>query len=98
MSNHTPGPWFVNRYRATIQTASPAEPSSSTNTVICYTMVGNAMMPQTSDADARLIAAAPGLLAALQLAFDGLDEVWMDCHSAHVSKIKASIAEAEDTA
>lgn len=66
---HTQGPWHVNRYRACIQTRSPAQQNDVANTPICYTAVGHGM-PETTDGDANLIAAAPDLLEALSLLFD----------------------------
>lgn len=64
--NHTPAPWFANTYRAIIQTDDPGLRSTINNKVICYLATTNQSMPITTNADARLIAAAPDLLRELR--------------------------------
>jgi len=91
---HTPGPWRVGAYGTTVMTGRP---NSQANDTICslympiHSGVGELLLPQDArteqvDANARLIAAAPDLLAALQRLRDdvqamhvGSDERCNDC-------------------
>jgi hypothetical protein len=105
-SLHTPGPWFVNRYRASIQTADPSKPTIS-NRPICYLETESRIMPKTTDADARLIAAAPELLRtcgrlhdALESGYDELSRTWANFPDkpelSHLDLLRAAIAKAVD--
>lgn len=64
MSTHTPGPWSVEypygEHGCYVTAANPR----TTNPLICK------MMPENADPNARLIAAAPDLLAFAQLVRD----------------------------
>ena len=71
---HTPGPWRVGAYGTTVMTGRP---NSQANDTICslympiHSGVGELLLPQDArteqvEANARLIAAAPDILAALQ--------------------------------
>jgi hypothetical protein len=70
MTNHTPGPWYIEQF---------AHPYGKTEdrTITGYTRTGNplrigraynVMGPNETDANARLIAAAPDMLEALKIA------------------------------
>ena len=77
MTNHTPGPWYIEQF---------AHPYGKTEdrTITGYTRTGNplrigraynVMGPSETDANARLIAAAPETTEALSDAIDALCEV-----------------------
>ena len=75
MSGHTPGPWTLNEFTACIK-----GPDSAILAMICNTTgddAGKGPKP-VSEANARLIAAAPELLAALKRAVDIFDELGED--------------------
>ena len=68
MSQHTPGPWEINGQGWDVYVASTADP----DTTICKVEVLSDGEGDTSVTirNANLIAAAPDLLAACELAFD----------------------------
>lgn len=67
MSEHTPGPWAYENYRGTVHVFVDNEGGTPS---ICK-LVGN-----DKDANARLIAAAPDLLEALEDLFCVADEAY----------------------
>lgn len=86
MSKHTPGPWtFKGR---TVRGPHPRDPEGRTRIVVNAiwdrgTYVGEA------EANARLIAAAPELLEALEIALDCAGDAWW------AEKAEAAIAKAK---
>lgn len=100
MSGHTPGPWFVSDddlttvYHRLETLANYSEPAIAD----CSVAAGwdGASDQETSEANARLIAAAPELLAALRLAVELLAQQ----HTAGAAQIvpasiRAALAKAE---
>lgn len=63
MSAHTPGPWFTSRPHGTIYIEARLRGS----TLQEVAAVGPTEAPEQQEANARLVAAAPELLEALQL-------------------------------
>src|SRR5690554_1887098 len=107
---HTPGPWRVGAYGTTVMTGRP---NSQANDTICslympiHSGVGELLLPQDArteqvEANARLIAAAPDLLAALQkfVAFHDADHENGDqseiqqLYDAAIESARAAIAKA----
>jgi hypothetical protein len=84
MSKHTPGPWDASRWRVC------AEPGGNIK-VICDTANNKASRTEENAANARLIAAAPDLLAACRSLLAQLE---FECGDL-VSEAKAAIAKAE---
>ena len=87
MSNHTPGPWIQAKH-------SPADVIVGGNTMIATARDGlNGIDREQAVANARLIAAAPELLTALQALLDGAvrHEV-RDGYEAHYPEIAAARA------
>jgi hypothetical protein len=76
---HTPGPWYVNG--DCIEADGPNGPRDITVAVATQTRRGF-----DNDDDARLIAAAPELLAALRVADDALDYAQAQCDSVRDQK------------
>lgn len=78
MSKHTPGPWFpiesVNAETQGLHLIWSRSKPNETGVLIARTCFA----PQ-SEANARLIAAAPELLEACRRAIDWLDELGCDC-------------------
>lgn len=73
-SSHTPGPWRVRRTQTPGQFVTSEKVCDAHNSVICNLHVN-------AEANGRLIAAAPKMLAALQQAEKALDSVfdgWVD--------------------
>jgi hypothetical protein len=95
MSNHTPGPWAVGD-RWGEQNGDAVFVSSGGFPVCAITGYHGR---ETSEANARLIAAAPDLLVALKAALvfstDDDGAVWAD---SAIAKAEAAIARAEGTA
>ena len=99
MSKHTPGPWFIGDANI---------PSEYTHGIhagdfIVADLCDDAHTPETRKANASLIAAAPELLEALQLAKFGLEAMIEDenCGNSFIAvaltldKINFAIAKAE---
>jgi hypothetical protein len=89
MSNHTPGPWKA------ATAFSENEPNGYH--VISPPKWGSPDIAiADSDANARLIAAAPELLAACQFLADAAEtEPGMSIYRAHIEQARAAIAKAE---
>jgi hypothetical protein len=94
VSNHTPGPWAVGKHRGVwVGPVISAEDGRKGVAFVCG----------ESNANARLIAAAPELLAALHVAADALDYAQAqvdsenDAHNLRVRlvQVKRVIAKAE---
>lgn len=75
MTQHTPGPWVVD-YRQTIgHIKAMIDPTrQKTPTVARYDMAAPTISQAEANANARLIAAAPDLLAACRLMLDAINE------------------------
>jgi hypothetical protein len=89
MNKHTPGPWHIER-----EDSPDAEWSRRFPTIIAdeYEVVGNEGFYgdlETDMANARLIAAAPDLLEALEFVIRGVPDTWEG-----VQKARAAIAKA----
>jgi hypothetical protein len=84
MSKHTPGPWII--------TGSMI--SSDDDTTVCLLTSYRDMTPRQT-ANARLIAAAPELLRALQEIVDAADGKGWEQLDAGFGKARAAIAKAE---
>ena len=88
-TKYTPGPWAAKTFAGTVNVwSSKRKPDGS---AVCY---------DCKEADARLIAAAPDLLEALQeafraFAFDDEGPVWAD---STIAKARAAIAKATGSA
>jgi hypothetical protein len=102
MSNHTPGPWKVAPYSSVVGCPITAQPDPTKNTIL---IAGTRSAVSTDDegfrseveANARLIAAAPDLLASLQnLEFYVRDSVFGNSQVATAAR--AAIAKAKGTA
>lgn len=79
-TQHTPGPWIIHKSKFTFAIQSSTEPHAG---LICHVYakgdpsadeVGFSR-PEEAQANAKLIAAAPDLLAALHLALESLERV-----------------------
>lgn len=85
MAEHSPGPWAIDEHGHVIDTNG--------RTIADFDAAG--IDQPTRDANKRLAVASPGLLAALQVAYEALGE----CHGFHQSTtattIRAAIAKAE---
>ncbi|MCE1001859.1 hypothetical protein [Pseudomonas sp. NMI1173_11] len=67
MSKHTPGPWRVGRHSSEVIADMPADPPFRGMTDDCVKHYGGYLVAESCAADdARLIAAAPELLEALE--------------------------------
>lgn len=107
---HTPGPWVVSREsnewnsptapRREIDALKACEfggePTRYRLACVQYppTQAGT-MGAQEREANARLIAAAPDLLAALKDIIEGVDECWMFDNPGSVDRAQAAIDKAE---
>lgn len=90
MSNHTPGPWRFTRDHTPGQYGINERIRDRHNSVICNLHIN-------AEANARLIAAAPDLLAALQglaWAVSGIEYVETE-YAEQVAQARAAIAEAQ---
>lgn len=110
MSKHTPGPWIPNRFDPSSPMTVVAESGEWVCKVSSSGMWAN-QTPETEDANAQLIAAAPDLLAALEAllpyaesevayheAFADIDEENAEEHresQAAIDKARAAIARAQ---
>ena len=101
MSAHTPGPWCVRNIPTGQRYIGPSADGSAP-TVACVLLRANVPDDRLA-ADARLIAAAPDLLAALRTALTQLEllgGVWRkhpdqdDIHAAVLETVDAAIAKA----
>jgi len=81
MSKHTPGPWAVADVGEVVVCA--------TGRTLCDVYSSPATGDEQADADAHLIAAAPDMLAALELLLPYLEDCRMD------SEARAAIAKAK---
>lgn len=81
MMSHSPAPWSVDG----------VEVFDAENMHVVWEMGGR----DNAEANARLIAAAPDLLASLKLLVEGVDEYWMAQHPGVVDAADAAIAKAE---
>ena len=88
MSKHTPGPWAYENYGGTVHVFLDNKEGTPS---ICK-LVGN-----DKDANARLIAAAPELLGALEELFSMADDAYEgdDEFTWNVGKARAAIAKAK---
>lgn len=98
MSKHTPGPWGIGdsdlpvSQLAVMSRANTGRKHSTIARVVNPDFVG--MTPFEGEANARLIAAAPELLAALQEIVAAADGEGWDQIDADFSKARAAIAKA----
>ena len=102
MNGHTPGPWFIYDEKATdgLPIAAPGIDSESVSIILYGTESDecgvNGRTPEEQMANARLIAAAPDLLDACNVAFGhltgGMDGDWRDCDP--VKLLRNAIAKA----
>ncbi len=94
MTKHTPGPWIVNA-------DDPAEilmDDIASIHCLVATVHADGCEPEQWGADARLIAAAPEMLAALRLALEywaHRQQRYKNRHPAWVNEARAAIAKAE---
>jgi len=88
MSAHTPGPWTYHFGAGLVVTARPNGDIPLNSRVV-------AKVTEASESDIRLIAAAPELLEALELAASQLDELSEEfgLHNV-ITKARAAIAKA----
>jgi hypothetical protein len=105
MSEHTPGPWVWRWKDQTLRVAGDGNPYPFTNKIVLQLDPGMSI----TDADHQLIAAAPDLLAALQMAATQFDfyaaqhdakgtpesAAKADVNRALVAMCRAAIAKAE---
>lgn len=70
-TQHTPGPWTIRPYNFDAVRDAQGIFSAGCRIPICHSIMGNDL--GQADANARLIAAAPELLAALQRALDAIE-------------------------
>jgi len=80
---HTPGPWGVKGWRVTIPGTGEV------------TLAAPGVTTATADANARLISAAPELLAALEFCSDALNTEAGGLYEAHIKQARAAIAKAK---
>ena len=97
MTNHTPGPWYVDEGANgdILVTATPADPDWTDNDV-CHVYGGNDGDKAQALADAHAIAAAPDLLAALEQVLDLFE--WGESggeHEAAYDSAREAIAKTE---
>ena len=97
MSQHTQGPWTVQDNTADEYGQLIVESALNGAVAICYTMEGGeTVAPQECLRNAGLIAAAPDMLAALEM----VDRIWSHDQTANVSPdsplgiVRAAIAKA----
>tara|TARA_R110000824_G_scaffold162179_4_gene337778 strand:- start:687 stop:983 length:297 start_codon:yes stop_codon:yes gene_type:complete len=90
MTNHTPGPWYVDEGANgdVLITATHLGPDYPTDDV-CHVYGGNNVDKEQALADAYAIAALPDLLAALQSLLVAFDS---DFHDLVLAKMKAQAA------
>lgn len=98
MTKHTPGPWAVKKvgeraFYVRMFIGSAHLPSSATG--FADFAVQPYQFPDKAEANARLIAAAPEMLAALKLA---LDDFGADYIGDTIDAMRDAIAKAEGTA
>ena len=87
---HTPGPWEIRPHNdAEIRDARWIFAKSG---LVCKDVYGDSL--DQSDANARLIAAAPDLLAALQDTVESLDYAAKVLHAPEKSKFRENVANA----
>lgn len=106
MSEHTPGPWQANAYSSVVGLPVSAQPDPKENTIIICGVRGDRA---TAEANARVIAAAPELLAALKeladlqqfangfengVEYNGIQEAEY-WHGQTMERVKAAITKAE---
>lgn len=89
MRNHTPGPWIEDA-GFIVGTFSDGEAHD-----ICDPRCAPVELSDEMDANARLIVAAPDMLAALRLALESLDAIPVPQEWDTRSVIRAAIAKAE---
>lgn len=98
--SHTPGPWIVGSDKTSVlQVTLDAE--NPFQCVVNTTSGYNAMSLEEAKANARLIAGAPNLLAALKAIVSSLldaDEEGLIDHAPEIMAAKSAIAKAEGTA
>lgn len=107
MIGHTPGPWevapcsdsdevvsIVKDYKDLGGGKSQARWIAECSAWIDFGDDAEAILSE-NDANARLIAAAPELLAALKSLIDGIDEYWMTENPGAVDAAQAAIDKAE---
>lgn len=87
--SHTPGPWSVSGVRTRASVVPVLQISGPDDKVYAWVLYSDLTMKDhiTSHADARLIAAAPDMLAALKLVRD-----W--CPPGAIARVDAAIAKA----
>lgn len=92
MSNHTPGPWNVSRKK--LGTIEHTDPSGLVDTV-AFTSGDTSGSPS---ANARLIAAAPDLLAACEVVWDSCDaegRIMLPANGKTITELRSAIAKAK---
>ncbi len=105
-TTHTPGPWYIRPGSQSIhiwQTASPTDIKTSHH--ICGINTGSHRSQSESEANARLIAAAPDLLDALTeslAAMIRMDALLLkitgspsDCEKGEITRVRAAIDSAK---
>lgn len=99
MSEHTPGPWrileWANERKGFIAIVGPSDPPEHVSDVFPFGKRAEGQPLAQHQANARLIAAAPELLNALQ---ELLHDAFEDAHPEGVKKARAAIAKAEGAA
>lgn len=95
-ASHTPGPWFINGPWH-VQ-ATPLLSDRNLPCVVAQVVEGHGVMSDERLPNARLIAAAPDLLAACKLAKDRFDKLGMDWLGKNPDPLEAAIAKAEGDA
>ena len=95
MTQHTPGPWTIEKGMLPVMVATIIAPGSKRDTRLVIAHIDNTRgFLGDPDANARLIAAAPELLEALKIAYPYVVDRAAD--SVH-KRVEAAIAKAEST-
>jgi hypothetical protein len=97
-ANHTPGPWYVENHAIMVNQPWRAYLGEGAPETVCEMV--SSLSPEATAANARLIAAAPELLAALEGMFNGtcfcdFAKGGYTHHGRHCEIARAAIAKAK---
>lgn len=97
MSEHTPGPWYASRDEGSQYHFVSTSTVVVADTRACIAATGEELAESVSESNARLIAAAPDMLAALEDIANDLGDLMRHCNKeGNAEQARLAWAQARD--